>query len=258
VASEFSERGPTGSAAVGDSAPIVLEFELDEEDMVAYYRAASRLDPAVQRQWDALRSRCRGAMVIAAVLLLGMFVVTGTNALGPRWTEDRPVVTLAIGAGVVGAIWTAIQYRRALAPITQPNRAYQYARSEPVRFTLGSQAFEIGAAGIVYRSRHQDVTQRWSGIAAVRDTPDGIYLQRRDRQCYVIPKRIFQGPDEAASVVRRARAWLDEAGHGDARRIRTHLAEQDVPCPGCRYNLRGAQGSLCPECGRAFDTGLLR
>ena len=255
----MSESPRAGENAVApDSAPIVLEFDLEEEDMVAYYRASSRLDPAVQRQWDALRSRYRGSMVISAVLLLGMFVVAGTKALGPRWAEDRPVLALAIGAGVVGAIWTALQYRRALAPITQEKRAHQYARSEPVRFTLGPQALEIGPAGIVYRSRDQDVTQRWSGIAAVRDVPDGIYFQRRDRQCYVVPKRIFRGPDEAASVVRRSRAWLDEAGHGDARRIRAHLAERDVLCPGCRYNLRGAQGSSCPECGLAFDTGLLR
>ena len=27
------------------------------------------------------------------------------------------------------------------------------------------------------------------------------------------------------------------------------MAEQDVPCPGCGYNLRGCQGTACPECG---------
>lgn len=31
------------------------------------------------------------------------------------------------------------------------------------------------------------------------------------------------------------------------------MAEQDVPCPGCGYNLRGCQGAACPECGTPLE-----
>lgn len=31
-----------------------------------------------------------------------------------------------------------------------------------------------------------------------------------------------------------------------------YLSEQDVPCPGCGYNLRGLKGAECPECGQAL------
>lgn len=31
--------------------------------------------------------------------------------------------------------------------------------------------------------------------------------------------------------------------------IRMHLANRDVLCPNCNYNLKGATGELCPECG---------
>src|ERR1043165_104303 len=30
--------------------------------------------------------------------------------------------------------------------------------------------------------------------------------------------------------------------------LRTFLAERDVPCPKCGYNLRGLSGPTCPEC----------
>ena len=31
-----------------------------------------------------------------------------------------------------------------------------------------------------------------------------------------------------------------------------YLAQQDIPCPGCGYNLRGLTGEHCPECGQAL------
>lgn len=40
-------------------------------------------------------------------------------------------------------------------------------------------------------------------------------------------------------------------------RIRSMLADKDVPCPNCEYNLRGVQGGCCPECGRdLYEPGL--
>lgn len=32
--------------------------------------------------------------------------------------------------------------------------------------------------------------------------------------------------------------------------LREYLAERDVLCPFCGYNLRGLQDAVCPECGR--------
>jgi len=38
----------------------------------------------------------------------------------------------------------------------------------------------------------------------------------------------------------------------------SYLAEQDIPCPGCQYNLRGLQQDHCPECGFGFNLGSLQ
>ncbi|MEO1535250.1 MAG: hypothetical protein AAFS11_06800 [Planctomycetota bacterium] len=35
----------------------------------------------------------------------------------------------------------------------------------------------------------------------------------------------------------------------DADQLRAYLADRDVPCPGCKYNLRDATTADCPECG---------
>jgi hypothetical protein len=34
--------------------------------------------------------------------------------------------------------------------------------------------------------------------------------------------------------------------------VRSYVAERDVPCYGCGYNLRGLAGPTCPECGRTL------
>lgn len=34
--------------------------------------------------------------------------------------------------------------------------------------------------------------------------------------------------------------------------LRRFLAERDVECPGCNYNLRGLTGGVCPECGQGL------
>ena len=34
------------------------------------------------------------------------------------------------------------------------------------------------------------------------------------------------------------------------QKLAAYLAERDVACPGCGYNLRGVTGGVCPECGR--------
>jgi len=40
--------------------------------------------------------------------------------------------------------------------------------------------------------------------------------------------------------------------------LRAYLAERDVPCPGCGYNLRGSQDSVCPECGGPVELTVTR
>ncbi|MFO0835357.1 MAG: hypothetical protein U0638_10320 [Phycisphaerales bacterium] len=38
----------------------------------------------------------------------------------------------------------------------------------------------------------------------------------------------------------------------DLASLRAYLAERDVACPSCGYNLRGLQSPACPECNQAL------
>ncbi|GAB4385674.1 MAG: hypothetical protein Kow0022_12510 [Phycisphaerales bacterium] len=38
--------------------------------------------------------------------------------------------------------------------------------------------------------------------------------------------------------------------------LEQYLADRDIPCPGCGYNLRGLTGDHCPECGERLELRL--
>jgi hypothetical protein len=38
-----------------------------------------------------------------------------------------------------------------------------------------------------------------------------------------------------------------------ANYLHDYLREQDIPCPGCGYNLRGLTSATCPECNQALE-----
>lgn len=40
--------------------------------------------------------------------------------------------------------------------------------------------------------------------------------------------------------------------HDRGELLRAYLADRDVPCPMCEYNLRDLPGDRCPECGERF------
>lgn len=35
-----------------------------------------------------------------------------------------------------------------------------------------------------------------------------------------------------------------------------YLADRDIPCPSCGYNMRGSEKCVCPECGKALVLGV--
>lgn len=45
----------------------------------------------------------------------------------------------------------------------------------------------------------------------------------------------------------------------DREMLKLYLADRDVPCPGCKYNLRGLRDERCPECNSdlAIAVGLV-
>lgn len=237
--------------------PIVLEFELTESDMAAVYRSAARKEVATSKRWAAYRRHLWGWLVVALVLT-GMFFV-GLGVYGtPRGGRGSfPFLAVAGAAGMMGAWWIVFQYIRVLGPNATETRIANTLRSEACRYHLGRVRLAVGPAGIDYRSPHHDTVQRWSGIADIQEDPDTVCIRRRDGAAYVAPRRVFASSGDATAFAAKARGWLEASGHGHGHALRAYLADRDVPCPACGYNLRGITTAACPECGAALDSGLI-
>lgn len=63
-------------------------------------------------------------------------------------------------------------------------------------------------------------------------------------------------PEPAPGIVRPEAAPPMSDSAADL--LQTYLADRDVPCPGCGYNLRGHTGARCPECGVRLVLGVER
>jgi hypothetical protein len=57
--------------------------------------------------------------------------------------------------------------------------------------------------------------------------------------------------NEAGAFPRTLAVEPEPANIVDAM-LTAYLADQDTPCPGCGYNLRGLTGRACPECNQAL------
>lgn len=252
-----SDSGPAAASSEALDSPITFRYELTADDLAAFYTDAETVDPYGRRAWGRIRRHSEATLYVALLLTALLVIGVAFDVFGMATLEQGFIITVGLAAAVVGAWWTFAQYRMSLAPVTRLAHASAYVHTEEAQYHLGPQVLTVGPSGLVLLVTHHDLTQRWSGIATISETSSAVCLLRRDRVCFVVPKRIFPSPDAAADFARRAQRWLSQSGHGDPRQIVEFLRTHDAACPDCGYNLRGITFARCPECGHDVDPSII-
>jgi len=247
---------PEAPAAL-PAAPITLRFEITESDIVAHIDAArARHRP---NRSESAWSEYRVAMSTLAWVyfaLQSVFAYTGTFGVGG--TSGSPVL------GTVCLLFAVLAFSHSRAHIRTvtlrivPDTAQQQAATRPeYQYLLGSYELRITPEQIHQIGPHDEVKQSWFGISHAARVDNTVYIVRNDEYCVFIPVRAIGSHVQADEFVAQLNACRRAAGESGFDQLATYLAQHDVPCPKCRYNLRGVANALCPECGIAIPGSVM-
>ncbi len=239
---------------VGERAPVRLEFELTPDDLVGA-TVAWMLSPAGERYLaDAAERSRRSAWYVAALSALATYgaiaVLLDINGADAREFEE----TLAFGliACVVGiGVFVASVLRK-----TAQNRLISSAARERAASLgpghAGRVCIRIDDRGAVYEDETVTATYAWPAFREITTVDGYTIMVAFNERGFIVPDRVFACAAERDGFVDDCRARNEATGGVDTA-VAAFLANRDLNCVGCGYQLRGVRGAACPECGKQIE-----
>lgn len=163
-------------------------------------------------------------------------------------------VIVSVGILVLVTWWMALLQRHKPGR----NEAWYVSRWEPqaekqAHLQWRGWRMSVGPQGVQYENEFGLFVYRWRGVCDVREFGLCAIITLAGMRYVYIPLRLL-GPVESRSDLLAAyRQAMESNQGGEQHFVRHYLAERDVPCPKCKYNLRGVQRAACPECGGVLD-----
>ena len=165
----------------------MLEFEITNDDRVAYTLYGLGSAESVQRQSAAYR------LWLSLTVLLALVLVSGLDG---RWVEGA--IAGAVGGAVLWfawpALWTWVTKRNVL----------RHAKSG-VLGTPGPCRIWLDEAGVHEATPTGTSSVAWAGIDRVEENDRHVYVFVAPVQAYIIPKRIGESAVRAFADEVRAR-----------------------------------------------------
>lgn len=121
----------------------------------------------------------------------------------------------------------------------------------------GPQILRITSEGLIQSGRWGSSELLWrGGIIRVERNESLFLIVNLSRSYLIIPQRAFKTTEEAESFFALVSDLIAKNGGGNDLDLIEHLQHHDLPCPKCKYNLRGTTTSSCPECGKRLSLGM--
>lgn len=199
-----------------------VEFDLTEEDFVAYYRDTIRTSSTRPKQhWLIL------CMVVCVPLLLaGPSVVQGSRLDAFQYLIFILAGVLLIALPLYWRIEPNINARRA-------GRRIAGTRLDPA----GPMRVIIHPQRIVVEQSSLGEWATWDMISSTRATQDYFYVTIAEHSTVIIPARVFDNRGDFDQFTERIEAYRDAS------------PSYERICPTCKYDLSGSASGGCPECG---------
>jgi hypothetical protein len=195
---------------------VEVEFELTEEDLVAFNRYQRTMKRRMARE-EARRKKASGWLV---AIVLGVGIGTMTIWRDLVWDALQFVVMLflAFGLLVVLALWLA-------RPEKIVRRFLDQGRNIRV---LKRRKVTISPTGLRSVSTDFDAHYAWSGIDWIEATDDHAFFFLNTETAIVVPQEAFPRDEDFREFEAQARRWHDAATLEPLSEFRTTQASEKI------------------------------
>jgi Zn-dependent protease with chaperone function len=171
---------------------MTVEYDVTHDDLTQFIRHVLRTHPQFRRTylWGFLAGPLIGVLFLLAIGHTG-FVSSAVKLLG---------ATL---------LFTGLYVHFSRKQVSQNVRRAYSAEGGPI----GRKALTVSAEGIEESGEHATSRHKWSGIQAIQETPQAVYLYYSPGAAYIVPRRAFSTPAEAARFLAEVRALHSESSH---------------------------------------------
>lgn len=230
-----------------------IDFDFTLEDHLAWLEDAAAFDRLIIQ---SARNASRSYWMIITFLIAVVVAITSVLIEVGRDEISFPLLALMLTLLVFSG-WIAVamtySFRRMRGKAAIRAHVERMIKQGDYRTDFGPRSVELRDDAVVSATSAGLVTRFWSSVWRIEVTPRAVYIQLFPGWCLVVPSRAFTDDLHRREFVRLARRLHESASETQTKRVRDFVADRDVPCRACKYNLRGCDGAACPECGLRLD-----
>jgi len=185
-----------------------VDFVQSLEDIIAFNIYHAECQP----WWNRHRYWWTGCILVAVCVILGVFIYFGFHASpdNPFNSDSRfRVVSTILALMTFEGFWTA--YAVATWRWRLARRVKQFVNRPENQKMLGWQHWVIQPEGLTIRTKDNENTIRWTGIARIAQSEEYVFLYETSLTANVVPQSAFQTDDDFFSFVRLARSYWKAA-----------------------------------------------
>ena len=242
--------GRAGLAYFWELADITVRYSMTESDWREVYRLCNASRAAQQQVVISTPHRKAHWILVSvsAVLLLVVAILSVDHLHFRSPLYWLPLLLICMSSLASLAHKRAVGYQK--EPETDIDRAMEHFALDQL---IGEWVVTLTAQGVSVTAPAYAEQRSWPSIAVFSNATDFVTITYNDQHGVFIPMRAFASPAAASHFVTTGNSGLWYADQGLPRRVIRWLSSNNLPCPKCKYNLRGITDMRCPECGRTLE-----